>query len=86
MRAARRGGLARPPRAGGEQRVLDRPVPPQLKAMFIVCRPLSLCAHSIGEATREKGWRASANGDMIQPLSLEIQGPDHYDGPADRHL
>ncbi|MEV5572594.1 citrate/2-methylcitrate synthase [Spirillospora sp. NPDC052269] len=60
--------------------------PLQLKALFIVCRSLSLCAHSIEEATREKGWRASANSDMIQPLSLEMQGPDHYDGPPDRHL
>lgn len=60
--------------------------PLQLKAMFIVCRSLSLCAHSIEEATREKGWRASENADMVQPLSLRMQGPDHYDGPADRHL
>ncbi|WP_433327925.1 citrate/2-methylcitrate synthase [Spirillospora sp. CA-294931] len=60
--------------------------PLQLKALFIVCRSLSLCAHSIEEATREKGWRASANSDMVQPLSLEMQGPDHYDGPGDRAL
>lgn len=60
--------------------------PPELKAMFIVCRSLSLCAHSIEEATREKGWRASENSGMVQPLSLRMQGPDHYDGPADRTL
>lgn len=60
--------------------------PLELKAMFIVCRSLSLCAHSIEEATREKGWRASANSEMIQPLSLPMQGPDNYDGPPDRHL
>jgi hypothetical protein len=23
---------------------------------------------------------------MVQPLSLQMQGPDWYDGPADRHL
>jgi len=60
--------------------------PLQLKAMFIVCRSLSLAAHSIEESQREKGWRASGNAGMIQPLSLEMQGPDWYDGPADRHL
>jgi citrate synthase len=60
--------------------------PLQLKAMFIVCRSLSLCAHSIEEVTREKGWRASENSDMVQPLALRMQGPDHYDGPADRTL
>jgi len=60
--------------------------PLQLKAMFIVARTLGLCAHSIEEGAREKGWRASANAGMIQPLSLEMQGPDWYDGPADRHL
>ncbi|HEY3003790.1 MAG TPA: citrate/2-methylcitrate synthase [Kribbellaceae bacterium] len=60
--------------------------PLQLKAMFIVCRSLSLAAHSIEESQREKGWRASGNAGMIQPLSLEMQGPDWYDGPADRTL
>ncbi|NUS05106.1 MAG: citryl-CoA lyase [Nonomuraea sp.] len=60
--------------------------PLQLKALFIVCRSLSLCAHSIEEMTREKGWRASGNSDMVQPLDLSMQGPDHYDGPADRTL
>lgn len=60
--------------------------PLELKAMFIVARSLSLAAHSIEEATREKSWRASANSEMVQPLSLEMQGPDWYDGPADRPL
>ena len=60
--------------------------PAELKAMFIVARSLSLAAHSIEEDSREKGWRASADGDMVQPLSLELQGPDWYDGPADRRL
>ncbi|MEU7896418.1 citrate/2-methylcitrate synthase [Nonomuraea sp. NPDC049152] len=60
--------------------------PLQLKALFIVCRSLSLCAHSIEEVTREKGWRASSNSPMVQPLDLSMQGPDHYDGPADRTL
>ncbi|WP_020496239.1 citrate/2-methylcitrate synthase [Sciscionella marina] len=60
--------------------------PPELKAMFIVCRSLSLSAHAIEESSREKGWRASSNADMVQPLSLEMQGPHNYDGPADRVL
>ncbi|MBS2535310.1 citryl-CoA lyase [Catenulispora sp. NF23] len=60
--------------------------PLEMKAMFITARTLSLCAHSIEESTREKGWRASENSDMVQPLSLQMQGPDWYDGPADREL
>lgn len=60
--------------------------PLELKAMFVVARSLGLCAHSIEEATREKGWRASANSDMVQPLSLQMQGPDWYNGAPDRHL
>lgn len=60
--------------------------PLELKAMFIVCRSLSLAAHSIEESSREKGWRASSNAEMVQPLSLEMQGPHNYDGPADRTL
>jgi len=60
--------------------------PIQLKAIFIVARALGLAAHHIEEASREKGWRASGNAGMIQPLSLEMQGPDWYDGPADRTL
>lgn len=60
--------------------------PLQLKAIFIVARTLGLAAHHIEETSREKGWRASGNAGMIQPLSLEMQGPDWYDGPADRKL
>jgi citrate synthase len=60
--------------------------PLEMKAMFITARSLSLCAHSIEESTREKGWRASENSDMVQPLSLRMQGPEWYDGPADREL
>lgn len=60
--------------------------PLQLKAIFIVARTLGLSAHHIEETKREKGWRASGNAGMIQPLSLEMQGPDWYDGPADRDL
>ncbi|MEZ0113019.1 citrate synthase [Catenulispora sp. EB89] len=60
--------------------------PLEMKAMFITARTLSLCAHSIEESTREKGWRASENSDMVQPLSLQMQGPDWYDGPGDREL
>jgi citrate synthase len=60
--------------------------PPELKAMFIVARTLGLCAHAIEEGRREKGWRASGAADMVQPLSLEMQGPDWYDGPDIRQL
>jgi citrate synthase len=60
--------------------------PVELKAMFIVARTLGLCAHAIEEGSREKGWRASGSPDMVQPLALEMQGPDWYDGPGDRQL
>lgn len=60
--------------------------PAELKAMFIVARTLGLCAHAIEEGSREKGWRASASADMVQPLALEMQGPDWYDGPEDRQF
>ena len=60
--------------------------PPELKAMFIVARSLGLCAHAIEEGSRERGWRASGTADMVQPLALEMQGPDWYDGPDDRQL
>jgi citrate synthase len=60
--------------------------PTELKAMFIVARTLGLCAHAIEERSREKGWRASSNADMVQPLSLEMQGPEWYDGPDDREI
>lgn len=60
--------------------------PIELKAMFIVARSLSLAAHSIEESTTQKGWRASTNSDMVQPLSLQMQGPDWYDGPENRDL
>lgn len=60
--------------------------PIQLKAIFIVARTLGLAAHHIEESSREKGWRASGTVGMIQPLSLEMQGPDWYDGAGDRVL
>jgi citrate synthase len=60
--------------------------PLELKAMFIVARTLGLCAHAIEEGSREQGWRASGSADMVQPLALEMQGPDWYDGPDDRQL
>ncbi len=60
--------------------------PLELKAMFIVARTVGLCAHAIEEGSREKGWRASGDADMVQPLALELQGPDWYDGPDDRRL
>ena len=60
--------------------------PAELKAMFIVARSLSLAAHSIEERTTQKGWRASSESDMVQPLSLEMQGTQGYNGPGDRQL
>lgn len=60
--------------------------PLQLKAMFIVARSLSLAAHTIEERTRERGWRASSDAEMVQPLSLQMQGAEWYDGPARRTL
>jgi citrate synthase len=60
--------------------------PLELKAMFIVARTLGLSAHAIEEGSREKGWRASGSAGMVQPLDLEMQGPNWYDGPADRQL
>ena len=60
--------------------------PLELKAMFIVARSLGLAAHSIEEAERETAWRASSSGDMVQPLSLEMQGPEWYNGPQRRSL
>jgi citrate synthase len=61
-------------------------LPVQIKALFLVARTVSLCAHTIEESTREVGWRASAGAAMMQPLSLSMQGPDWYDGPAERVL
>lgn len=58
--------------------------PLELKAMFIVARSLSLGAHAIEESATERGWRASENTEMVQPLSLELQGREGYGGPGDR--
>lgn len=58
--------------------------PLELKVMFIVARSLSLGAHAIEESATERGWRASENTDMVQPLSLELQGREGYGGPAER--
>ncbi len=60
--------------------------PIQIKALFLVARTASLCAHVIEESSREVGWRASEGAEMVQPLSLTMQGPDYYDGPAERSL
>jgi len=38
------------------------------------------------EMTRERGWRASKGEDITQPLDLELQKPEFYDGPPDRPL
>jgi len=60
--------------------------PEQIKGLMILSRTVSLVAHSIEEMRREKGWRASRNADITQPLDLTLQRPEHYDGPAPRRL
>jgi citrate synthase len=60
--------------------------PEQIKGLMILSRTVSLIAHSIEEAEREKGWRASGGSEIIQPLDLSLQGPEYYDGPGKRTL
>ncbi len=60
--------------------------PEQIKGLLILSRSVSLIAHSIEENEREKGWRASTQSDITQPLDLSLQQPDFYDGPEDRSL
>ncbi|MFQ5804537.1 MAG: citryl-CoA lyase, partial [Candidatus Methylomirabilales bacterium] len=54
------------------------------KGVMLVSRCISLVAHVYEEMTREKGWRASSGQTITQPLDLELQRPDFYDGPKDR--
>jgi citrate synthase len=60
--------------------------PEQIKGLLILSRTVSLVAHSIEEAEREKGWRASTHSDITQPLDLSLQRPEYYDGPQERKL
>jgi citrate synthase len=57
-----------------------------IKGVFLLARTVSLVAHTDEESRREKGWRGSANADIVQPLDLSLQRPEFYDGPADRPL
>lgn len=54
------------------------------KGVMLVSRCISLVAHVYEEMTREKGWRASSRETITQPLDLELQLPEFYDGPKDR--
>ena len=60
--------------------------PELAKGAMLVSRCISLVAHVYEELTRERGWRASKGQDITQPLDLELQKPEFYDGPADRPL
>lgn len=60
--------------------------PEECLAFCAIARSVSIVAHCVEERTREKGWRASTGSKITQPLDLALQGPDYYDGPADRHL
>ena len=57
-----------------------------IKGVFLLSRTVSLVAHSYEEMHREKGWRASTNASIVQPLDLSLQKPEFYDGPRDRSL
>ncbi len=54
------------------------------KGVMLVSRCISLVAHVYEEMTKEKGWRASSGENITQPLDLELQRPEFYDGPKDR--
>jgi citrate synthase len=55
--------------------------PELAKGVMLVSRCISLVAHVYEELTRERGWRASKGQDITQPLDLELQKPEFYDGP-----
>ena len=61
-------------------------LPDECLAFCAIARSVSIAAHCIEEKTREKGWRASTRSVITQPLDLDLQKPDYYDGPPDRHL
>lgn len=58
--------------------------PELAKGVMLVSRCVSLVAHVYEEMTRERGWRASGSQEITQPLDLELQRPEFYDGPPDR--
>jgi len=58
--------------------------PELAKGVMLVSRAVSLVAHVYEEMTRERGWRASGRAEITQPLDLELQRPEFYDGPPDR--
>lgn len=57
-----------------------------IKGVYLLSRVVSLIAHTYEEMHREKGWRASTNAPIVQPLDLSLQKPEFYDGPRDRPL
>ena len=57
-----------------------------IKGVFLLSRTVSLIAHTYEEMHRERGWRASTNAPIVQPLDLSLQRPEFYDGPPDRPL
>ncbi len=60
--------------------------PDECLAFCALSRSVGIVAHCMEEKNREKGWRASTNSKIVQPLDLALQGPDYYDGPKDRKL
>jgi len=58
--------------------------PDLAKGVMLVARSVSLVAHVYEEMTRERGWRASGQAEITQPLDLELQRAEFYDGPPDR--
>jgi citrate synthase len=60
--------------------------PELTKGVVLVARCVSLVAHAYEEMSREPGWRASSRQQITQPLDLELQRPEFYDGPRDRPL
>ncbi len=60
--------------------------PVECLALCALSRSVSIVAHAYEEQTREKGWRASAQAKIVQPLDLSLQKPEYYDGPPDRQL
>lgn len=61
-------------------------LPDECLAFCAIARSVSIAAHCFEEKTREQGWRASTRSIITQPLDLDLQKPDYYDGPQDRHL
>jgi citrate synthase len=58
--------------------------PELAKGVMLVSRCVSLVAHAYEEMQRERGWRASSGQEITQPLDLDLQRPEFYDGPPDR--